>query len=127
MTLHASKDTVFTYLANIENLPEWATIFCKELKQIDGKYKIVTPTNGELFFDIQSDKNTGVIDMYVGTNEKQMGIFPVRIIDFSNGACVVLFTMFQTPGMDDEQFSAQHKSLLEEFENLKRIFSLHCK
>ncbi|MBI5697793.1 MAG: hypothetical protein HZC29_04760 [Thaumarchaeota archaeon] len=127
LTLHAPKDTVFSYLSKIENLPEWATIFCKELKQVNGKYKVLTPASGELFFEIQADKNTGVIDMYAGANEKQMGIFPVRVIDLPNGACVILFTMFQTPGMDDEQFLAQHQALLEEFENIKRIFSLHCK
>ncbi|MFY9299963.1 MAG: hypothetical protein WAO91_02065 [Candidatus Nitrosotenuis sp.] len=127
LILHAPKSAVFSYLSNIENLPEWATIFCKELKKTNGKYKVVTPASGELFFEIHADENTGVIDMYAGSNERQMGIFPVRVIDLPNGACVVLFTMFQTPGMSDEQFLAQHQSLLEEFENIKRVFSLQCR
>jgi hypothetical protein len=127
LILHAPKNAVFFYLSNIENLPEWATIFCKELKRVDRKYKVVTSTSGELFFEIHADENTGVIDMYAGANERQMGIFPVRVIDLPNGACVVLFTMFQTPGMSDEQFIAQYESLLKEFENIRRIFSLQCK
>jgi len=127
LTLHAPKDAVFSYLSKIENLPEWATIFCKELKQVNGKYKVLTPASGELFFEIQADKNTGVIDMYAGANEKQMGIFPVRVIDLPNGACVILFTMFQTPGMTDVQFNAQYESLQKEFENIKKEFELECR
>ncbi len=126
LVLHAPKESVFSFLSNVENLPKWATIFCRELKIVDGKCKVVTPS-GELFFEMVSDKKTGVIDMFAGTNERQMGIFPVRVIDLSNGACVILFTMFQTPGMSDEQFVAQYQSLLEEFENIKRIFLLQCK
>ena len=126
LILHAPKDYVFSFLSNIENLPKWATIFCKELKIVDGKYKVVT-SGGELFFEMISDKKTGVIDMFAGANERQMGIFPVRVIDLPNGECVILFTMFQTPGISDEQFVAQHQSLLEEFENIKKTFLAHCK
>jgi hypothetical protein len=31
--------------------------------------------------------------------------------------------MFQAPGQPDERFEQQHRSLLEEFENLERRFS----
>src|SRR6266852_9390918 len=102
LPLHASKESVFSYLENIENLPKWATVFCKELKKEDGKYKVVTPM-GELFFDIEADKKTGVIDMFAGPNERQMSIFPVRVLEMPGGASMILFTMFQTPGMTDEQ------------------------
>ena len=124
--LHAPKDRVFSYLSDVTNLPKWATVFCKEIKMIDGKTKIVTPM-GELFFEIESDKKTGVIDMYAGPNEKQMSIFPARVIDMPGGASVILFTMFQTPGMTDEQFNAQYESLLKEFDNIKREFAIECR
>jgi hypothetical protein len=39
LMLHAPKESVFSYLGNIGNLPKWAAIFCKELKKEDGKYK----------------------------------------------------------------------------------------
>ena len=35
--LEAPKDDVFAYLARVENLPEWATDFARELKYEDGK------------------------------------------------------------------------------------------
>jgi hypothetical protein len=39
--LDAPKDHVFAYLAEIENLPDWATEFARELKVVDGRYKVV--------------------------------------------------------------------------------------
>ena len=35
--LEAPKDEVFSYLAEIENLPKWATEFARELKYEDGQ------------------------------------------------------------------------------------------
>jgi hypothetical protein len=125
LVLHAPKENVFSYLSKIENLPKWTTVFCKELKIVNGKHKVVTPA-GKMFFDIQSDEKTGVIDMFAGTNERQMGIFP-RVLDLTGGASVVLLTMFQTSGMSDNQFNAQYESLLAEFENIKKEFAFECR
>jgi len=101
VVLHAPKEDVFSYLSKTENLPKWANIFCKELKVVNGKNKIVTPL-GEMFFEIRSDKETGTIDMFAGPIDNQMSIFPVRVLDMPGGGdSVVLFTMFQTPGLAD--------------------------
>ena len=35
--LDAPKDVVFDYLSQVDNLPEWATDFARELKYVDGK------------------------------------------------------------------------------------------
>jgi hypothetical protein len=43
------------------------------------------------------------------------------------GGSIVLFTMFQTAGMTDEQFDAQHKALEKELENVRNQFMLGCK
>jgi len=56
---------VFAFLSDIRNLPKWATGFAKELKDIDGEYKVVTP-QGEIFFRMESDAGTGIIDMFGG-------------------------------------------------------------
>jgi hypothetical protein len=120
----ASRNDVFSYLSKISNLPNWATEFCKELKTVEGKTKVVTcdPSVGELFFKIESDPKTGVIDMLAGPTEDHLMIYPARIIDAEHGGSVFLFTMFQANGMSDEKFEQQHESFLIEAENLKRIF-----
>ncbi|MGH3091025.1 MAG: hypothetical protein ACRDOP_04195 [Gaiellaceae bacterium] len=39
--LPVPKGEVFAYLADIENLPRWATEFARELKVENGRHKVV--------------------------------------------------------------------------------------
>ena len=120
-TFSAPRDEVFTYLADVENLPEWATEFARELKLVDGRYKVVNGL-GEFYFEIRADSTSGVIDMLAGPSEDALALFPTRVVPISDEQSAFTFTMFQAPGQPDEQFEAQYGSLLREFENLERRF-----
>ena len=120
-TLATPSDEVFAYLADIKTLPEWATEFARELKLVDGRYKVVNGL-GEFFFEIRADAESGVIDMLAGPDEDALICFPTRVVATPAGGSAYTFTMFQAPGQPDEQFEDQHASLLREFENLKRRF-----
>ena len=78
-TFRAPRDEVFAYLADIEKLPEWATEFARELKVVDGRYKVVNGL-GEFFFEIRADRESGVIDMLAGPNEDALALFPTRVV-----------------------------------------------
>jgi hypothetical protein len=120
--LDAPRDDVFAYLAEIENLPRWATEFARELKREDGKTKVVNGL-GEFFFELDADPDTGVVDMYAGPSEDALALFPTRVVPLPGGRSAYTFTMFQGPGMSDELFASQHEALLREFENIRREFS----
>lgn len=120
-TLAAPPDDVFAYLADVKTLPEWATEFARELRLVDGRYKVVNGL-GEFFFEIRADADSGVIDMLAGPDEDALICFPTRVVATPAGGSAYTFTMFQAPGQPDEQFEDQHASLLREFENLKRRF-----
>ena len=121
-TFKAPRDEVFGYLADIEKLPEWATEFARELKLVDGRYKVVNGL-GEFFFELRADADTGVIDMLAGPDLDSLLCFPTRVVGTPAGGSAFTFTMFQAPGQPDEQFEHQHGSLLREFENLEHRFS----
>jgi hypothetical protein len=121
-TLDAPAGAVFDYLAEIENLPRWATEFARELKVEDGKTKVVNGL-GEFHFRIEADPDTGVIDMLAGPTEGELALFPTRVVPLADDRCAYTFTMFQGPGMPDELFESQYRSLLREFENIRREFS----
>jgi hypothetical protein len=120
--LDASKDRVFRYLSQVENLPRWATEFARELRYEDGKAKVVNGL-GEFFFSIDADPRTGVIDMYTGPTEEELSLFPTRVVELPGGRSAYSFTMFQTPGMPDELFDSQYQALLREFDNIRREFA----
>jgi hypothetical protein len=119
--LPAAANEVFDYLADIENLPEWATEFARRLERHGPDYKIVNGL-GEFFFEIRADPATGVIDMYAGPTKDQMAIFPTRVVGLPDGTTAFTFTMFQAPGTPDELFESQHASLLREFEHIRHRF-----
>lgn len=119
--LDAPKDDVFSYLSKIDNLPKWASEFARELKYVDGKAKVVNGL-GELYFTIEADEETGVIDMYAGPTQDELALFPTRVVGLPGGASAFTFTMFQAPGMSDELFESQYESLLREFDNIRREF-----
>jgi hypothetical protein len=119
--LTAPKEEVFAYFSRVENLPAWATEFARELRYEDGKAKVVNGL-GEFYFTIEADSETGVIDMYSGPTEDELALFPTRVVGLPGGVSAFTFTMFQAPGMSDELFESQYRSLLRELESVRALF-----
>jgi hypothetical protein len=120
--LPASGEEVFAYMAEIRNLPEWATEFARELRRDEDGYVVVNNL-GEFRFEIRADRDTGVIDMLAGPSADEMSVFPTRVVELGDRATAFIFTMFQDPGMPDELFEGQHLSLQREFANIEARFS----
>jgi hypothetical protein len=118
----APRERVFAYLADVQNLPEWANEFARELKLEDGDYRVVNNL-GEFHFEIRADEKTGVIDMYAGPSKDELSVFPTRAVELPDGRTAYTFTMFQVPGMPDELFESQHESLKREFQNIAAAVS----
>ncbi len=117
-----SKDTVFAFLSNFENMPKWSTQFVQQTKIIDGKKKAMTPL-GEVFVRIDSDKKSGVIDIYAGPSESEMNPAFLRVISFSNNSCGVTFTFFKWPQTTDQMWEMFCDWIKIEVGNIKKIFS----
>jgi hypothetical protein len=119
--LEAPQDEVFDYLSRIENLPEWANEFARELKWRDGESVVVNGL-GEFVFRIEADEETGVIDMLAGPSADELAVFPTRVVPLAAGRSAFTFTMFQAPEMPDELFESQYASLRREFGNIEARF-----
>lgn len=117
-----SKDTVFEFLSNFENMPKWSTQFVQQTKIIDGKKKAMTPL-GEVFVRIDSDKKSGIIDIYAGSSESEMNPAFLRVISFSNNSCGVTFTFFKWPQTTDQMWEMFCDWIKIEVDNIKKIFS----
>jgi hypothetical protein len=112
--LEAPKEVVFDYLSQVDNLPDWASDFAQELKYVG---------LGEFYFSIESDRDTGVIDMYAGPTEDELALFPTRVVPIGDDRSAYSFTMFKAPGMPDELFESQYESLRREFDNIRARFA----
>lgn len=119
--LEAPQDVVFDYLSKIENLPEWANEFARELEWRDGEAFVVNGL-GEFLFRIEADEETGVIDMLAGPSANELAVFPTRVVPLAGERSAFTFTMFQDPEMPDELFESQYSSLQREFGNIEARF-----
>ena len=115
----ASPEKLFDYVSKIENLPEWATGYCKKVWQDGDDYKIETPV-GEMYQRIESDPKLGTIDMYSGPTKDMMWYWPARVTSDNMGGSLLTFTCVQMPDQADSEFEGQCATLLEEFENIRR-------
>ena len=61
--------------------------------------------------------------MFAGPSKDEMAVFPTRAVALPDGRTAYSFTMFQSPGMSDELFDAQHASLRREIANIERALS----
>jgi hypothetical protein len=121
--LDAPRQDVFEYLAAIENLPDWATEFARELR-FDGEDAVVRNGLGEFYVRFAVDSETGVIDMYAGPTKDELALFPTRVVELSEERSAYSFTMFKAPGMPDELFESQYESLRREFANIRARFAI---
>ena len=119
--LPASKREVFAYMSAIENLPDWATEFARELHRDEEGYKVVNNL-GEFRFEIRADEETGVIDMLAGPTRRGDGGLPHSRGRASRRADGVLVHDVPSPGMPDELFEGQFESLKREFTNIEAHF-----
>ncbi|MBI2826826.1 MAG: SRPBCC family protein [Planctomycetia bacterium] len=117
LTVPAPKSRVFAYLADVENLPEWATEFCQGLEVIDGEHWATTPA-GKVLCRIRAHEPTGTIDYLAGPSKDQLAAWPARVVELSDEQSLFQFTVMQLPGMSDDEFAAHCAGLQKEFRNI---------
>ncbi|EDY80393.1 glyoxalase family protein [Verrucomicrobiia bacterium DG1235] len=123
ITVSASVDEVFSFLANPEALPLWAVSFCKSIREEAGRW-IVSTGQGELAFAIEADRASGCIDMLAGPTLETVESFPIRVFKADNGQTAASFTMFksQRPDMTDTLFEMHYRGLVKEVGTLVERF-----
>ena len=121
VTVPADRDDVFRFLAELSNLPIWASESFQRLRyEEDGCAKVWTPT-GEVFVALMVDESTGVIDLMTGSRRDEMMLWPLRVIRRSHGAAVSC-TLFQAADEPDEFFERSYTALLADFRGLTQRF-----
>ncbi len=119
LILNASADTVFNFLAKEENLPKWAIHYCKGIRKEGDDYIITTP-HGDMFYTVEADAKTGVVDLKSGPTKDEMMAFPARVSPLPDGTCVFNLTCILMEDMSEEELEGLHQAFSEEFDALKK-------
>ena len=118
--LPADHTEAFDFLANPENLPQWAVGFCRSIRR-DADRWLVDTGHGEVSMRYVTDATLGVIDFHFSPAPEVEAVARSRVVPNGVGA-EYLFTQFQAPGMSDAVFEAQRATLADELEVLRRFF-----
>ena len=117
----APRDTVFNFLADIENLPRWAPSLCERLYLARGRWMTLS-RQGEMQVDLVADSGTGVIDLRAGPAPDQLSVLPVRVLPLSARSTLVSVTYVPAPEWpagivqcDADAFDAELEALVRRF------------
>jgi hypothetical protein len=112
-------DTIYAFVSNLENLPKWASSFCKSIMKSADGWTIHTP-QGPMGIRISEKNSLGVLDHIVSPVPGIEVFVPMRVVANGSGS-EVLFTLFRRPEMSDDQHAQDVKWVEQDLSTLKRV------
>ena len=122
VTVSAPRDTVFNFLADIENLPKWAGEYCERVSLERGRWWALT-ADGEQVVDIEASSGTGVIDLRAGPLPERMNLTPIRVLTLSARRTLVILTVIESTGQAADAYERRYEIFLGAASSLLRRFS----
>ena len=118
-SINSPPSVVYEFASNPENLPRWIRSFCISVKRSGDGWLMETRTG---FVGIRFDPTNdfGVLDHVVTLADGQSILNPMRVIANGDGS-EVMFTLFQLPGMSDEQFAKDAGMVDADLRTLKGV------
>ena len=117
-----STQKLFTFLSEAQNLPKWATVFCKSIEaQKDGYYTVSTTRDEKLLFKIEANEATGTIDMYMGPTAEMLWKISSRVISDNMGGSIYTFTLIQMPNQPDLEFEQGCQGVIAELKGIQSL------
>jgi uncharacterized protein YndB with AHSA1/START domain len=115
ITIAAPPATVFGYVADARNLPEWAPVFATAVRP-DGDRWIVTNDAGEFPVLVRASAEHGTVDV-VSAADDARGAF-TRVLPNGEGA-EYQFTLFFPDGTDEAAVERQMTTVEQELEAVR--------
>lgn len=122
-TLSVSVDCdpgkVYGFVSDPENLPKWATGFCKSVRRSNAGWIADTP-QGPMQVRFVAKNELGVLDHYVTPSTGAEIYAPMRVLSNGTGSTVI-FTLFRLPDMSDEKYAEDTGLVARDLRILKNI------
>jgi hypothetical protein len=109
---------LYAFVTNGDNLGKWLT-FCTSVRRSAGGWILDTPV-GEMEFRFVPANELGVLDHVTRLPDGQEVLNPMRVVPNGSGS-EVIFTLFQRPGMSDEEFVRDARTVETDLRKLKSI------
>ena len=113
----ADPKTVYAFTSDPENLPKWATAFCKSIKYVDSDW-IMETNLGPAKVKFAEKNAFGILDHYVNPNPDVEVYVPMRVVPNQYGS-ELIFTLFKLPFMDESKFKEDIELVERDLDTLK--------
>jgi hypothetical protein len=110
---------VYAFASNPETLPQWAPAFVRSVRRSGREWIVETPA-GPMGIRFVERNEFGVLDHYVRLATGVEILNPMRVVPNGVGS-EVIFTLFQSPGMSDEQFGQDAGMVERDLRTLKSV------
>ncbi len=110
---------VYAFVADAANLPHWATAFVKSIRHTSLGW-IADTIAGTVEIEFVPANDLGVADHIVRLGPGTEVRVPLRVLTNDTGS-EVLFTLFQSPDMDDSKFAADAELVASDLQTLKTV------
>ncbi len=117
--IKASAKKVYEFASNVENLPKWATAFCRSVRKQQGDW-IVETSRGPASIRMTEKNGFGVLDHYVSPPSGAEVYVPMRVVPNEEGS-EIQFTLFQGQDMSDEDLAKDLRWVEQDLQTLKNL------
>lgn len=111
---------VYAFLADPANFPQWAEGLGQSFKHLEGAYWMAETPLGRMRLRFMLPNTFGVLDHALLPEDGPEMNNPMRVIANGSGSEVV-FTLFQRPGMSDEDFARDAAWVQKDLAALKAL------
>lgn len=119
IAIAAPAERVYAFAAQETNLPRWVPSFFRAVTHENGEWVVDSPL-GRAVFSFVEKNPFGVLDHRIRLPSGEEFFNPMRVI--ANGAgSELIFTLFQSAGMSDEDFARDAELVRSDLDTLRRL------
>ena len=119
LSIKADPKKIYSFVSKPENLPKWATAFCKSITKSGDDWVMQTDLGpAKVKFVEQND--FGILDHYVYPAPNIEVYVPMRVLSNFSGS-EILFTLYRLPFMDEEKFKTDLDLVERDLNTLKEV------
>jgi hypothetical protein len=120
ISINRDPKIVYEFVFNLENLPKWASKAFQSIKHVESEWIAETP-QGSAKVSLTHRNDFGVLDHHVSLSSLGVEVYiPMRVVQNGVGS-EVIFTLFHTTHMTEEQFAQDMRMVEQDLKNLKNI------
>jgi hypothetical protein len=110
---------VYAFASNPENLPEWASGLGGSIRKVGDDWIADSPM-GPIKIKFADTNKFGILDHDVTLPSGAIFDNPMRVFPNNDGSEIV-FSLYRRPGVTDEEFMADMKTIEKDLQTLKAI------